>query len=154
MVDPVLAAEAAWLNADSAVTAALGTGQPILPYARRTTSGVRSVWLLRRQVVERRLGYPLKRQEHLLQVHVDWPADQQDPAAVQGALDTLVDAVVVRVRGGLQDKTHGGAFYSVGEENATPTITVTFGDPVGALTAGRPLTADVTYWAITAPFIA
>lgn len=58
-----------------------------------------------------------------------------------------VDLLVQRLRGRLGDKTHGGAFLSVGEAPRSPGVHVAFEPPWVTIPADKELRAQVTYYA-------
>lgn len=147
--------EADWLRAYSAtdgLPALLKTnGGPfdvVQAYVPRT-GGQRQarLYVTRAQLRVERFGFNRKINHHTFVLRLYWPQSSPTGQAesVQQAFDTAVDAVVQRVSGLFQDKTHGARFLSVAED---PTdIGVQFADPEASIQAKAELTALITYQA-------
>jgi hypothetical protein len=77
-------------------------------------------------------------------LRINWPilAGSGSAEAEQRALDKAIDLLVVRIRGLLQDKTHGNRFLSVAENPSK--IAVSFTDPERTIGEKR-LEAEITY---------
>ena len=65
----------------------------------------------------------------------------------QQAFKNAVDLLLQRIRGPLGDKTHGGAFLSVGEAPRSPGVHVQYEPPWVTIPADKELRALVTYFA-------
>jgi hypothetical protein len=130
-IDPVLAAEAAWLNADPTIAGILAPAG-VLPYVREP---------------------PRKRLTHRLQLRIKWPLETAGATVVdlQAAADTLVTALLTRIRDVGGNKTHGGAFSWVAEAVAgvgQSGVQVAYMDAEQCLRQKIPWQADLTYTAV------
>lgn len=154
MVNAVLQAEAGWLNGDTTIAGLLAPAG-VLPYIREPPpAGARVCWLFRNRQEEAREANQLKRLTHYLQLRIKWPlsAAGANVADLQAAADTLVDALVLRIRATGTDKTHGGFFSWVGESVGgigNTGVTVAYLDAEQAIRLGIPLQIDLTYTAVT-----
>jgi hypothetical protein len=152
VVDPAVQAEVNWLNGDTTVASLLAPAG-VLPYVRANPPGdARVCWLFRTRVDESREANQLKRLTHYFQLRIKWPlvAADANVAALQAAADTLVAALLVRIRGSAQDKTHG-YFFSVGESltgTGNAAVSVQYGDIEQAIRNSVPLQIDITYPAV------
>jgi hypothetical protein len=122
--------EATWLNADPAVSAAL----TVLPYWRRSAANTKTAHLRRTRTTDTRVAIQRREQTHEFELAIRWPvtsAATGNLETAQGKLDDAIDAVLARIKGPLTDfHTHGGAFLSVGEEDAGGQgLRVTYADP-------------------------
>lgn len=147
--------EADWLrayNAADGLPALLkGSGGPfdvVQPYVPRTGAQRQSrLYVTRPRLVVERFAANRKINHYTFMLRLYWPQSSPTGQAesVQQDFDTAVDAVVQRVSGLYQDKTHGGRFMSVAED---PTlIDVVFADPEASIQAKAELTATITYQA-------
>lgn len=154
-VNPVLAAEIAWLNGDTTVASLLAPAG-VLPYLRADPpAGARVCWLFRTRSEESREANQLKRLTHYMQLRIKWPLETAGVTVdvSQGSADDLVDALVTRIRAAGTDKTHGGFFSWVGESVAGIGVTgvaVQWLDAEQAMKTGSPLQIDLMYTAVTA----
>jgi hypothetical protein len=153
-IDPVLAAEAAWLNADPTIAGILAPAG-VLPYVREPPpAGARVCWLFRTGIDESRdVTGPRKRLTHRLQLRIKWPLETAGANVVdlQAAADTLVTALLTRIRDVGGNKTHGGAFSWVAEAVAgvgQSGVQVAYMDAEQCLRQNIPWQADLTYTAV------
>ena len=65
----------------------------------------------------------------------------------QQAFKSAAALVVERIRGFVNDKTHGGAFLSVGEAPRQPGVHATFEDPEVTIPADKELRGQLLYYA-------
>jgi len=147
-----VAREAAWLAiGDDALPALLAAdGGPFdvvqAYYSRSPNTRARSVWVMRQNLTEQRLGGLRKIDRYAFRLLVRWPTASGDAEAEQAAFDAAVEQLLLRIRGPLGDHTHGGRFLSVGEE--PDRISVDFDPPEHTLNApngGAFLSATVRY---------
>jgi hypothetical protein len=153
-IDPVLAAEAAWLNADPTITGILAPAG-VLPYVRANPpADARVCWLFRTAIDESRdVTGPRKRLTHRLQLRIKWPLESAGANVVdlQSACDHLVTVLMTRIRDVAGDKTHGGAFSWVAESVngiGQSGIQVSYMDAEQCLRQNIPWQADLTYTAV------
>ena len=147
--------EAEWLRAYSASDGLPGLlkayGGPfdvVQAYVPRTGAQRQArLYVTRSALRVERFGFNRKINHHTFALRLYWPQSSPTGQAesVQAAFDTAVDAVVQRVSGLFQDKTHGARFLSVAEDPMQ--IDVQFADPEATIQAKAELTATITYQA-------
>lgn len=147
--------EADWLNAydasDGLPALSKARGGPfdvVQAYVPRTGAQRQArLYVTRAQLRVERFAFNRKINHHTFMLRLYWPQSSPTGQAesVQQDFDTAVDAVVRRVSGLFQDKTHGTRFLSVAE-NPTD-IDVQFADPEASIQAKVELAATITYQA-------
>jgi hypothetical protein len=147
--------EADWLRSYSASDGLPGLlkayGGPfdvVQAYVPRTGAQRQSrLYVTRSALRVERFGFNRRINHHTFMLRLYWPQSSPTGQAesVQQAFDTAVDAVVQRVSGLFQDKTHGARFLSVAEDPMQ--IDVQFTDPEATIQAKAELTATITYQA-------
>ncbi len=144
--------EAAWLTATGdGLPALLGSAGGMWDnvqayYPRTPYENQRAIWVLRRQIRQRRFATQRVMHSHGFRLICWWPIlDGAGSAETeQVGFDQAVDLVLQRILGPLGDKTHGGRFLSVGESDP---VEVEFTDPEQSIPGLGGLRAEVTYTA-------
>lgn len=149
-----VAREAAWLATSgdglpALLTANGGPWDIIQPYQRRTPPSEKTaIYVWRPSFTDPRVANIRLRPMYDFQLKLHWPVRQAAEGiaeAEQQALDNAVDLLIVRIRGPLLDKTHGGRFLSVGEVPRMPGVHVAFDDPEITIPQLKALKAVVSY---------
>lgn len=150
-----VAREAAWLqaysDADGLPALLANQGGPfdvVQAYIPRTGVQRQSrLYVTRAALRVERFGFNRKINHHTFLLRLYWPQSSPTGQAesVQADFDAAVDAVVLRISGLFQDKTHGARFLSVAEDPNS--IDVQFTDPEASMQAKAELTATITYQA-------
>ncbi|MBD0743602.1 hypothetical protein [Streptomyces sp. CBMA152] len=144
--------EVAWLTASGDGLPALlaSSGGPwgnVQAYQPRTP-GKRStnVFVLRRQIHEKRFAHVRRMATHEFVLKMVWPlsSGQGIAEADQRAFDVAVDKLLQRIGGLVGDKSHGGRFRSVAENPEY--VIVRFTDPEQTLSVGE-FHGEITYYA-------
>lgn len=96
--------EAAYLTADPAVAAAVGS---VVPYLRQETVDSTRVTLLRTRLVDERIATGRSERTHSFALAVEWPTGSAayDLADTQHDLDVAVELMCARL---VTDPSHGG----------------------------------------------
>jgi hypothetical protein len=140
--------EAVWLSRSGDGLPALlsETGGPwdvINGYWPRTPSyRINGIYVLRSRLQDIRISNQRKRPAHQFRLKLIWVVGSTTTAVgiaetEQFAFDTAVDLLLHRIRGTLGNKTHGGAFLSVGETpGRSPEISVDFDPPETTMDRG------------------
>lgn len=142
--------ETAWLQTSgdglpSLLTTAGGPFDLIQAYQPRTQrTKQRSIYVLRRGLLDDRFSVARRHEAHELILRIRWPLLTGTGAAEveQRNLDKAIELVLQRVRGPLQDKTHGGQFLSAAENPSQ--IQVVWADPAKTIDLGY-LEVEVMY---------
>lgn len=148
--------ETAWLNTT-------GDGLPVLPVSgggpweivqaywpgNRLASQKTGIYVLRSRATDPRVANLRIRPQYMFTLKLWWPIRAVSAIAEteQQNLDDAVDDLIVRIRGPVEDKTHGGRFLSVGEVPGVPFVDVVFDDPEHTIKQDKTLRAVVTYYA-------
>jgi hypothetical protein len=152
-----VARESAWLNT-------FGDGLPALPAAAggpwnvvqgywpglRLATQQTGIYVLRRHLADDRVANLRIRDSYEFNLKLVWPVKASTaPLAEteQQNFDNAIDLLIQRIRGPVGDKTHGGAFLSVGEVPREQPVSVGFSDPEQTIPAEKALRALVTYYA-------
>jgi len=136
--------EAAWL---AAVTAGLpsllvadgGPFEIVQPYYTRSPAmRKRSVFVMRGNLTEMRLGGLRKIDRYTFRLIVRWPCHPSGGRmeSDEADFDAAIDLLLQRIRGPVGDHTHGGAFLSVAEEANGATISIDFAPAEQTLAGG------------------
>jgi hypothetical protein len=107
------------------------------------------IYVLRNRLAEERFANIRRMDSYAFLLRLIWPVRGQSgrPQDAQRAFDAAVALLAKRVRGPVEDKTHGGLFLAVGEAPVTAThFSVDFHDPESTLGDGY-LSAEMTYFA-------
>jgi hypothetical protein len=152
-----VAREVAWLNTT------IADGLPVLPssaggpwqviqgyWARTPATQKTSIFVLRSEIQDVRFSNIRIMPGYEFTLKLVWPIrTNQTPLAEteQQNLDSAVELLLRRIRGPIGDKTHGGAFLSVGEAPRNPGVHVVFADPEHTIAAEKALTCEVSYHA-------
>jgi hypothetical protein len=144
-----VARETAWLTSDGDGLPALlatagGPWDNVQAYYPRTPyQEQRSIYVLRHKVAQKRFGAQRVLHTYPFRLILWWPLLAVDGSAEeeQAAFDAGIDLLLQRILGPLGDKTHGGRFLTVGEDNISD---VDYTDPEQTLQLGG-LRAEVTY---------
>lgn len=142
--------EAAWLRASGdGLPALLATaGGPfdnVQAYRPRVLpQQQRAIYVLRRTIRDERFAAIQKKDAYEFVLRIVWPILTGTGSAEteQRNLDAAVELVVQRIRGFLQDKTHGNRFFSVAEDPSA--IHVAFADPERTIGL-KTLDAEISY---------
>lgn len=104
----------------------------------------RSIFVLRRDLDDDRFAAIQKMITYQVVLRVNWPilANSGSAEAEQRALDAAIDLVIQRIRGPIQDKSHGNRFLSVAENPSK--IKVAWTDPEHTI-PDKVLEAEITY---------
>jgi hypothetical protein len=113
--------------------------------APKTIGRESAIYIVRDKGRELRNALGEKEWQHHLVAVLFWPLDSADAETDQAALDAEMVKVLARIRGPWLDKTHGGAFASVGEDSNE--IQVDYGDVIVQVANGGPLEVHVAYMA-------
>lgn len=118
---------------------------------RTPNQNVTSLYLRRAGITDERWANQRKKPRYAFHVALEWRIGATTTAVElaedeQRAFDAAIELVIERVRGTLDDHTHGGYFLSVAEAPTPSHIDVSFTDPETTLTQ-RLLKADMTYYA-------
>lgn len=148
-IDDACDREAAWLTQVDTLPALLAVnGGPfkiIQPYLPRTPeTRVPALYVTRSEVDDDREANVLIMPRYDFVLRVQWPVDlgSGQGEASQRAFDVALKLVVQRIRGLINDKSHGGRFNSVGENPRR--VRVLYDDPEKGL-ADSLLTARILY---------
>jgi hypothetical protein len=90
------------------------------------------------------------RPRYLFTLKLIWPVKNPNPPIAeteQQNFDNAIGDLLIRLRGLLGDKTHGGRFLSVGEVPENGSISVDFEDPETTITDAGELRATASYYA-------
>jgi hypothetical protein len=151
-----VAREVAWLTTSgdglpALLTADGGPWQNIQAYWPRTPATQQtSVYVLRSSWSDDRASNARIRPTYEFTLKLVWPIRRSVAPLAEGeqqALDNAIDLLIQRIRGPMFDKTHGGAFLSVGEAPRSPGVRITFDDPEVTIDAAKTLRATVSYFA-------
>jgi hypothetical protein len=128
--------------------AAGGPFDTVQGYFPREQRRLRELFIVRTRSIEERYAFGgIRLFRHLMAVYTYWPLSTATGSVEQDQqeFDTAMAAVLTRIRGKLGDKSHNGAFVSVGEGENRDIIDVQFGDVRTLITAREPLTGTVIY---------
>jgi hypothetical protein len=151
-----VAREVAWLtiSTDSLPALLTANGGPwdnIQSYWARTPATQQtSIYVLRSSWSDDRVSNARIRPTYEFTLKLVWPIRQTTSPVAEGEqqnLDDAIDLLIQRIRSLMLDKTHGGAFLSVGENPRSPGVRVTFDDPEVTIDAVKALRATVSYFA-------
>jgi hypothetical protein len=152
------------VDREAAFLAASGDGLPALlvplggPFEvlqgywpRTPNQNVTALYLRRTSIADERWANQRKKPRYGFHVRLEWRIGSTSTSVgiaetEQRAFDAAIELVVERVRGKLDDHTHGGYFLSVAEAPTPSHIDVQFTDPEQTLSQ-RLLRADMTYFA-------
>jgi hypothetical protein len=148
--------EAAWLNTTGDTLPALpssagGPWEVLQAFWTRTPGTQKTqcyVWAAQTDDVRAANVRIRPRYEITLDLH--WPVLGTGSPLLeteQQNFKNAVDLLIQRIRGLPQDKTHGGAFLSVGEDPRSPGVHVQYEPPWVTHPADKELRATVTYYA-------
>lgn len=118
---------------------------PRTPQYRQST-----IYVMRSRLRDIRVSNQRKRPEYTFRLKMIWPIGSTTTAAniaetEQANFDYAIDLVIERVRGTVGDKTHGGAFLSVGETpGPNPDIVVEYEMPESTVSSAY-LCATMSY---------
>lgn len=152
-----VAREAAWLRTS-------GDGLPALPAAAggpwkvvqaywpgsRLATQQPGIYVLRSRLEDNRAANIRIRPAYEFTLKLTWPiltAGAPIAETEQQHFDDAVDLLLQRIRGPVNDKSHGGRFLSAGEAPREQPVSVAFADPEQTIAADRALRATVTYYA-------
>jgi len=149
--DTAVDLECAWLSADATVLSFLPDG--VLPWMRDRPDGTKAAELRLERTEERRESNGRSEVVHQVLLRILWPTAnatstlQDDQAYLHGACRALR----ARIRGGLGDHTHGGAFASAGDtaDGNARGIDVMYEDPLTAGTENAPALIALIRYGIT-----
>lgn len=149
--------EAAWLST------AVDDGLPILPassggpwqviqpwWTRTPQSQKTQIYVMSLSFEDQRTASIRTMPRHEITLEFHWPIRQTtSPLAEQEQqnLKNALDLLVQRIRGPVNDKTHGGAFLSVGESPRSPALRVSVEPPWVTIPADKELRGLVVYFA-------
>jgi hypothetical protein len=102
-----------------------------------------AIYIVRDKGRELRDALGEKEWQHQLAAVLFWPLDSADAETDQTLLDAEITKILARIRGPWLDKTHGGAFASVGEDSNE--ILVDYGDVIVQIQNGGPLEVHIRY---------
>jgi hypothetical protein len=149
--------EAAWLNTTSdslpyLPSSAGGPWEIVQAYwpGSRLASQKTGIYVLRGRATDPRVANLRIRPQYTFTLKLWWPIRATGPGIAeteQQNLDDAVDDLIQRIRGPVEDKTHGGRFLSVGEVPGVPFVDVVFDDPEHTIKQDKTLRASVTYYA-------
>jgi hypothetical protein len=151
-----VAREVAWLqtaNDDLPYLLAADSGpwQNIQAYWPRTPATQQtSIYVLRSSWSDDRASNARIRPTYEFTLKLVWPIRRAVAPLAEGeqqALDNAIDLLIQRIRGPMFDKTHGGAFLSVGENPRSPGVRVTLEDPEVTIDAQKALRVSIVYYA-------
>jgi hypothetical protein len=149
-----VAREVAWLNTSgdglpALLTASGGPWDNIQAYWARTPATQQTtIYVLRSSLSDERAANIRIRPTYDFTLKLVWPIRQTATPVAEGeqqALDNAVDLLLQRIRGTVEDKTHGGRFLSVGEVPRMPGVHVLFEDPEITIDAVKALRCTVSY---------
>lgn len=148
--------EVAWLKISNDALPALlaandGPWEIIQGYWPRTMATQKTgIYVLRSSWSDDRSANQRIRPTYEFTLRLVWPVRMTTTSLAEGeqqALDDAIDLLVQRIRGPINDKSHNGAFLSVGENPRSPGVRVTFEDPATTISASKALFASVVYYA-------
>lgn len=148
--------EAAWLATSgdglpALLTADGGPWDIVQPYYRRTPPSEKtSIYVLRSALSDNRAANIRIRTTYEFSLKLVWPVRMTGTSMAeqeQQDLDDAVDLLIQRIRGTVNDKSHGGRFLSVGEDPRQPGVHVTFEDPEITIPQLKSLRGTVSYYA-------
>jgi hypothetical protein len=150
-----VAREVAWLTAvdslPSLLTANGGPWDNIQGYWARTPATQQTtIYVLRSSFTDDRAANIRIRPTYEFSLKLVWPIRQTTTGIAEGeqqALDNAVDLLIQRIRGPVNDKSHGSRFLSAGEVPRMPGVHVLFDDPAITIDGSKALLASVTYYA-------
>ncbi len=107
-------------------------------YGRSPAMRRRSIFVMRSNLTELRLGGLRKIDRYVFRLVVRWPSKSSTGRMEtdEAEFDAAIDLLLQRIRGPVGDHTHGGAFLSVAEEANGATISVDFDPPEHTLAGG------------------
>jgi len=147
--------EAAWLNTTgdglpSLNASANGPWQVLQAFYSRTPGTQQTqcyVWA--GEIADNRVANIRIRTTYQVTLDLHWPVRQTtSPLAEQEQQNfkNAVELLLQRIRGPVNDKSHGGAFLSAGEVPRQPGVHVQFEHPSVTIPADKELRATVTYF--------
>jgi hypothetical protein len=151
-----VARETVWLNTTTDALPALpasagGPWQVIQAYVARSRPHEQtSIFVTRGEIQDERVANIRIRPAYQFMLRLHWPVRVTASLMLeteQQAFDNAVDLLLQRIRGPIGDKTHGGAFLSVGEVPRSPGVHVAFEDAAHTFPADKELRATCTYYA-------
>ncbi len=151
-----VAREVAWLTSwndglPALLTANGGPWDNIQAYwARTPATQQNSIYVLRSSLSDERAANIRIRTSYDFTLKLVWPIRQTSSPLAEGEqqnLDNAVDLLLQRIRGPVEDKTHGGRFLSAGETPRMPGVHVMFEDPEHTIEELKSLRATVSYTA-------
>lgn len=126
----------------------VGAGGPfdiVQARLRAVESHGRSLYILRDTTTENRIAMGgMKEFVHQMVIVCMWSISVAHLETDQTAFDAAITAVLTRIRGPLGDKTHGGAFFEVGESGP---VRVEPQNLIANLEAGNQLETHIKYQA-------
>jgi hypothetical protein len=146
--------EVAWLTTSgdglpALLTANGGPWDIVQGYWPRTMATQKTgIYVLRTTLSDERASNARIRPSYGFDLKLVWPIRMtSSPLAEseQQNLDNAIDLIIQRVRGPMFDKSHGGAFLSVGEVPRMPGLRVQFDDPEITIPVQKALRAVVSY---------
>lgn len=148
--------ETAWLcrsgdGLPALLTAAGGPWDNIQSYCARTPATQQNtIYVLRSSWSDDRASNQRIRPTYEFTLKLVWPIRQTASPIAEGEqqnLDDAIDLLIQRIRGPINDKSHGGAFLSVGENPRSPGVRVVTEDPEITIDAVKALRCSVVYYA-------
>jgi hypothetical protein len=119
-------------------------------YARTPGTQKTQCYVWAGEISDERVGGIRIRSTYQITLDLHWPLRQTtSPLAEQEqqAFKSAVGLLVQRIRGPVNDKSHGGAFLSAGEVPRSPGVHVMFEHPSVTIPVDKELRAQVTYYA-------
>lgn len=136
---------ASFPSAPPLIKASGGAFDLIQGYVPKEVPRQRCIFIVRERAREARIAFGEKEWVHHMRVIVVWPLDEPKAEDDLQLLDTAIAAVMTRIRGPFGDKSHGGQFVGVGEDDAE--IEPDFGDQLTQVAEGGPLEVHIAYQA-------
>ena len=155
-ISTVETSEAAWLTrfGDGLPTLLTANGGPwdvIQAFWTRTPATQQTqIYVMSLEITDDRSANIRTMPRHQIVLELHWPLrETTSPLAeqTQQGFKNAIDLLVQRIRGPVSDKTHGGAFLSVGEVPREQAIHVAIEPPWQTIPASKELAARVTYYA-------
>jgi hypothetical protein len=119
-------------------------------YARTPGTQKTQCYVWAAEVSDERVGGIRIRPTYQITLSLHWPLRQTtSPLAEQEqqAFKNAVDLLLQRIRGPVNDKSHGGEFLSAGEVPRSPGVHVMYEHPAQTIPADKELRATITYFA-------